>query len=298
MNTPFKLGFATLLLTTLFFSCKQAQTSAEEAAITEAAALKTDSISHGNPVNVKTPDRKFIRTATIKFKVKNVRQSTDIIENVTQQYGGFVTYTNLQSSISEKNETKISQDSTLETTRYSIENNLTIRVPNSQLDVVIKTMANEIDFLDSRVIKADDVSLQLLANRLAQSRSTQQEKRIAKAIDTKGKKLNTIIDAEHTLAAKKEGNDAKKIENLSLEDQVAFSTLTLQIYQRETIKREVVANLKNTETYRPHIGLQILDALKTGWYLLETIIAFVVQLWSVLLLSAVAVYVYKKQVKK
>ena len=139
----------------------------------------------------------------IKFKVKNVPQSTYAIENTTAKFGGFVTYTNLQSDISEKTKTKISQDSTLETTKYNVENNITIRVPNTQLDTILKTISKQIDFLDFRVIKADDVSLQILANQLAQNRSTSQEKRVQKAVDTKGKKLTTIIDAEENLNAEK-----------------------------------------------------------------------------------------------
>ena len=78
--------------------------------------------------------------ADIKFKVKNVPKSTYAIEDATTKFGGFVTYTNLQSTISEKNETKVSQDSTLETTKYIVENNITIRVPNTRLDTVIKTI--------------------------------------------------------------------------------------------------------------------------------------------------------------
>jgi hypothetical protein len=240
-------------------------------------------------------NRKFIRTADIKFKVKNVPQSTYAIENTTAKFGGFVTYTNLQSDISEKTKTKISQDSTLETTKYNVENNITIRVPNTQLDTILKTISKQIDFLDFRVIKADDVSLQMLANQLAQNRSASQEKRVQKAIDTKGKKLTTIIDAEENLNAKKEANDSKKLENLSLQDQVNFSTVTLQIYQRETIKQEVVANEK---MHRQNIGSKIIDGLRTGWFMLEEIIAFLIQLWSLFLIGIMCFLVYKKYLKK
>lgn len=311
MKTVPKIGLALLLATTAY-SCKDQQKT-EESAIENAAmeesvgasdkainanAEAKDVISSSAAVEPKNSTRKFIRTADIKFKVKNTAQSTYAIENTTNKFGGFVAYTNLQSSISDKTEVKISQDSTLETTRYTVENNITIRVPNTKLDTVIKTIAGQIDFLDYRVIKADDVSLQLLANQMAQNRSKTSEKRIEKAIDTKGKKLDNIIDAEGNLDSKKEQNDVKKLENLSLKDQVNFSTLTLQIYQRETIKQEMVANEKSINAYRPNIGLQILDSLKTGWFMLEGIIAFVVQLWGIALIAFLAWFGYKKFAKK
>ncbi len=236
MKTITKLGLVTFTFAVTLYSCKQAEATAEEA-IPENVKLEKSADTIANLVQKKDLNRKFIRTADIKFKVKNVPQSTYAIENTTAKFGGFVTYTNLQSDISEKTKTKISQDSTLETTKYNVENNITIRVPNTQLDTILKTISKQIDFLDFRVIKADDVSLQMLANQLAQNRSVSQEKSVQKAVDTKGKKLTTIIDAEENLNAKKEANDSKKLENLSLQDQVNFSTVTLQIYQKETIKQ-------------------------------------------------------------
>ncbi|WP_394758406.1 DUF4349 domain-containing protein [Flavobacterium sp.] len=300
-KTP-TIGLA-LLLVAIAFSCKdraaEAPTTEESAAVMEEsvtteAKSATSSSAAVEPMNSK---RKVIRTADIKFKVKNVSKSTYAIEDATTQFGGFVTYTNLQSNVSDKVETKVSQDSTLVTTRFTVENNITIRVPNTRLDTVIKSIAKQIDFLDFRVIKADDVTLQMLSNEMAQNRSENSEKRIEKAIDTKGKKLNNIIDAEDHLDDKKLQKDIHKLENLSLKDQVNFSTLTLQIYQRETVKQEMVANEKSINAYRPNIGLQIWESLKTGWFMLEGIIAFIVQLWGIALIAVLGYFGYKKYLK-
>ncbi len=296
MKTLPKFGIA-LLVAIAVYSCKKSEESpSEDSGNSETASENV--ISSSAAVEPKNSNRKFIRTADIKFKVKNTAQSTYAIENTVNRFGGFVTYTNLQSSVSEKSETKISQDSTLETTRYTVENNITIRVPNTKLDTVIKSIAKQIDFLDFRVIKADDVSLKMLANQMAQNRGDENENRLTKAIDGKGKKLNQIIDAEENLATKKEQNDNSKLDNLSLKDQVNFSTLTLQIYQREAIKQEMVANGKSINAYRPHIGLQVLDSLKTGWFMVEGIIAFIVQLWGLLLIAVLAWLGYRKFLKK
>jgi hypothetical protein len=192
----------------------------------------------------------------------------------------------------------VSQDSTLVTTKYKVDNNITIRVPNTKMDTVIKTIAKQIHFLDYRIIKADDVSLQMLSNELAQKRSNSSEKRLENAIDSKGKKLNQIVKAEETLDAKKEQNDASKLQNLSLQDQVNFSTLTLNIYQDESIKQEMVANEKSINAYRPNIGLQIWDSVKTGWFMLEHIISFVVVLWPFVLIGLFGFFGYKKFLKK
>lgn len=294
MKTVPRVGLALLVLG-LAVSCKEKMEEKVDYATSETAeATTSDVISSSAAVENKDSKRKFIRTADIKFKVKNVAQSTYAIENATAKFGGFVTYTNLQSEILERNETKVSQDSTLESIKYQVKNDITIRVPNTRLDTVIKSIAKQINYLDYRVIKADDVSLQLLANQMAQNRSGNHEKRLENAIDIKGKKLSTIVDAEENLAAKKEQNDNSKLQNLSLNDQVNFSTLTLQIYQNEAVKHEMLANEKSINAYRPHIGLMLWDSLKTGWYFLENILAFIVQLWGFILILIGGYFVYRR----
>ncbi|MFV8328214.1 DUF4349 domain-containing protein [Flavobacterium sp. ZS1P14] len=230
-----------------------------------------------------------MRTADLKFKVKNVPQSTYAIENATSKFGGYVTYTNLQSIISDQIESKISQDSILETTKFTVENSITIRVP---------VISKQIAFLDYRLIKADDVSIQIIKNELTQARKTNHQKRLEKAIDNKGKKLNDITLAESDLENQKEQNDSSKIENTSLQDQVNFSTIQLQIYQPESLRQEKIANTKDKSDYQTNIGIEILDALKNGWYLLKEIIIFIFNLWSILLIGTVGFIVYKKYLHK
>ncbi|MFB3388739.1 DUF4349 domain-containing protein [Flavobacterium sp. LAR06] len=297
MKTIAQLGVTTLVIIALLFSCKKADYASEESADYKTTADST-AVSSTAAVQPKNSTQKFIRTADIKFKVKNVVKSTYAIENAVAKFGGFVTYTNLKSNIHDQIKTKISQDSTLETTKFSVENNITIRVPNTQLDTVIKSIAKQIDFLDFRVIKADDVSLKLLANQLSQKRSTVNEKRVEKAIDEKGKKINDIMEAENALASQKEANDNKTIDHLSMQDQVNFSTVTLQLYQNETIKQEITAGEKDSAYYKPNLGIQIIDSLKSGWYILQSILVFFINLWPFILLSLGGFFLYKRYLKK
>jgi len=295
MNKIVKSSLVLLSFTSLLISCKKAEAPEEQA--TSDVTTET-AVSSSAAVEKQDSTRKFVRTADIKFKVKNVTQTTYAIENITNKFDGFVTYTNLQSNVIDEFETKISQDSTLETTRYNVENNITIRVPNKRLDTVIKCIAKQIDFLNYRVIKADDISLKMLSNQLAQQRSANKEKRVEKAIDTKGKKINDVIDAENNLANQKEQKDLAKLDNLSMQDQVNFSTLTIQIYQGESIKQQMVANTKDYNYYKPNIGLRLLDSLKTGWNILLDIIVFLFQIWWLFLIGITGFFLHKKYYRK
>lgn len=298
MKKNFRTGIALFMLSVLVYSCKD-QVAHEETieaaeAVDTAAIDSQEMISSSAAKEDPKSERKFIRTADIKFKVKDVTKSTYFIEDATAKFGGFVTFTDLKSEIIEKNETKVSQDSTLITTKYAVTNDITIRVPNTRLDTILKTIAKQIDFLDYRIIKADDVSLKLLSNQLTQKRGENSEKRLEKAIDSKGKKLDNVIEAEEKLDTKRENQDIAKLENLSLKDQVNFSTISLSIYQNQSVRQEMTPNEKSINAYRPNIGLQIWDSIKTGWFMLEAIIAFVFQLWGIALIGFLIWFGYKK----
>ncbi len=298
MKTIAKAGILAVIIAVVLFSCKKADVAAEETADYAAAVADSATVSNTQEKTTETPKtvekRKLIRTADIKFKVKSVVQSTNLIENTSRKWGGLVTYSNLQSTINDKISTKISQDSTLETTKYQVENTITLRVPQQNMDTVVKEIAKEIDYLDYRLIKADDVALRLLSNELLQKRSATSEKRVANAIDTKGKKINDVMNAETQLENKKAQSDSSAIENLSLQDQINYSTITLQLYQREVVKQELVANEKQGYYFEPSIGIQILDALQSGWFHLLSLVVFLLKLWWLALIGLVIYLIFKK----
>ncbi|MEI8203015.1 MAG: DUF4349 domain-containing protein [Bacteroidota bacterium] len=244
--------------------------------------------------NKKDTLHKFIRTAEMKFRVKNVAKATYAIEEITSRFDGFVTFTDLSSNIDNITTTAISSDSSLETMHFTVANLMTLRVPNIKLDTTLKTIATLIDYLDYRRIKADDVRLQYLANKITQQRVATHEERVKKAIDTKGKKLNETTRAEESLINKQEQADNAKLSNLSLQDQINYSTITLNIYQRQEIRRWVLPNEKNIDAFEPGFGNQLLDALKFGWKILDVVIVFLARLWGLFLFALIIYILYRK----
>lgn len=267
----------------LLAGCNQSDHRTWEPTAPTDAPVNSESIAPeaGNPVS----GRKFIRTADLKFKVKDVAKATENIEHITTQNGGFVTYTHLSSQISGTNITVISKDSSLRTTYYTVANNITIRIPNQLLDTTLKAIAQNIDFLDHRTIKAEDVALQILSNQLVQKRNT---------TDEKYRESRSFIRTDEYTTRKKELSDEAKIANLSLNDQVNFSTVHLSLYQDTTIQRELIANEKNTDAYQPGLGSRLADSFKVGWDIIENIVVYLAQLWAFFLMGLIIYFLYRK----
>lgn len=296
MKSTFKI-FSIVALIILFFACgrsPQSESSVSETELMSASAKDMMVSSSAAVENTKDSTHKFVRTADLKFKVKSVVNATYDIENITNQLGGFVTFTELNSNIDNTTTTAVSADSSLETTFFTVENKIILRVPNTQLDTTLKSISTLIDYLDYRIIKADDVALNLLANNLTQQRSNKNEKRLTDAIDNRGKKLKETTNAEELLLRKQEQSDNAKISNLSLQDQINFSTVSLNIYQRQAIKRELISNNKNIAEYTPGFGSRIIDSLKAGWEIVQRLIIFITQIWGLILIAVIVYFLFKR----
>jgi len=242
--------------------------------------------------------RKFVRTAEMKYKVKDVIKASSEIEKLTNSYNGFITYSNLRSAVTGKNIKNISSDSLLETVFYTVSNEINIRVPNTALDSLLIDLNKLIDFLDYKIIKADDVSMLIYSNQLNQNRINKYQNRLSDAIDNKGKKLSDIINAEEKLLNKMEQSDFYKTSNMNLFDQVAFSTLIMNIYQREVVKREIIENFDNIREQKPGFFHRIWNSIKIGWSALEDIIVGLFVIWWLIILLIAGWYFLKKSIKK
>ncbi len=240
------------------------------------------------------PERQFVRTANLKFRVRDVAQTTHTVEDLTNRYGGFITQNHLSSGDVSTHSVQVTADSLLETTEYRVENNLALRVPNQNLDSLLRELSRQVQFLDYRIVNADEVSLQLLENKLRLQRTAAAEKRYEKAIDGRGRKLNETLQGESGRLALQQETDANTLRNLALADQVRYSTVKLSLYQRTTRTQEKVAAPVDVPIYRPGLATRLAEAFLTGWEIMETLLVVLTRLWALWLLGLLIWLGYRK----
>lgn len=296
----FKLSGIALSIGTFLSSCSA---NMEEKTGNYEKMKMADSVSA--IIQKKTPDiflydtvRVFIRKADLQFKVKDVQQSTYQIEEIVRNHGGFVTLTNLESHIQSKSSVRTNKDSVTDITNYQVENNMTIRVPNEELDIVLTDISILIDFIDHRKITADDIKFKIMANRLSEARFQNHKKRIEKAIEEHGKKPGTLTDVENQLVNKQQAADETKIETLELIDEVDYSTVTLNVYQPETQKTEHYAYIEPMKPYEPGFGSRLWDSITDGAKFLEVLLFFMIRLWPVVLMGSLVFIIIKWILKR
>ncbi|MEI8073643.1 MAG: DUF4349 domain-containing protein [Bacteroidota bacterium] len=274
----------------VLFGCSSGGNKSENRAVT-ADTSSNSYISSSAAVETKMEGRKFIRTADLKFRVKNVIQSTYEIENITARMHGFVTHTHLSSDVENVDRSEISSDSSLVSTTYRVINTISIRVPNTLLDSTLKEIAKQVVFLDYRTIDAEDVQLQILANQLTEKRNEHFQKRVMASGNDSSKK-HANLSAEESLLITQEQKDNAQLDNLKLNDQINYSSISLSLYQNQTIQREMVSN-NNTSAFEPGFFYKLWDAIKMGWNAMTSLLLSLTKIWAFILVALVAYFGWK-----
>lgn len=226
-------------------------------------------------------DRKFIRSSELEFKVDNVREATEDIKEIVQKAGGFVIYSKLSSQINQMAETELSRDSSLEFIRYTVQNNMKIRVPTVRFDTVLSSILPLANFIDNQIVQLDDVSFEVLSNHMTISRAVGGAR--------KNKKESADLNAYQ-----QEEADRAKVDNLSLSDRIRYSDISLVFSQRSQVKQTVIANEEKAMEYQPGFGRKILTAFIKGWQLIEWLFLTLIQSWSLILAGLVVWFLYRK----
>ena len=276
----------------ILFSCSASQ---DEKLLIPAADPLAQTISSSAAVMTATDSvRRFLRTADLRFKVKDVATATYGIEHIVSHHGGFVSYTNLSSQINNKSIIQVSADSSIEITRYTVTNTITLSVPNNRLDTTLKELAGHIDYLDYRVIKAEDVSLQLLSNALENKRSDKFQQRLENGVDKNRRKLTETTAAESLLMKTQQSADEARLANLDLTDRVNFSTVKIDIYQNEGVLNRMVAFEKEIIPYQEGFSAALKGSIQAGWSIVKYIILLIVRFWALILIG-IGVYLLLKK---
>ena len=274
-----------------FVSC--APNAEERGKYERASYAMSDSVSApvsqmaADNTSSKPEEHVFLRKADLKFSVKDVGRSTAEIENIVRKQNGFITYTKLNGSKTDYGATRVSKDSVIQIASVTVVNEITLRVPNQNLDSTLIEINRQVEFMDNRTITADDVKLQLLSAKMAMKRNKNHIKKLNNVIDQQGKKLNETVNALENLANETGANDAQELSLLDLNDQVNYSTVTLYIYQpgkKEYKKAEFIPAI---EPYTPSFGDKIKSASAIGLEILEGIAIFFVTIWPFIFLTVV-----------
>lgn len=248
-------------------------------------------------VNIGDSLHRFVRSADLKFRVDDVVESTYAIEDFTARHNGYVEKTNLASTVNNQTEIRISADSSMQITDFTVTNTITLRVPFQKMDTLLKDIATTVEYMDYRNIRARNVSFDLLSNQLTQLRSERMQQRVGNAIATSRSTATDKTTAAEALAQQEQSADEAFIENKRMEDKISYATIELQLYQKNEQQYHKIAMIPSVDEYQPGFGERAGDALETGWNILVELVLFLTRLWVFVLFGFIAYLLYRRSRK-
>ncbi|RYG05922.1 MAG: DUF4349 domain-containing protein, partial [Chitinophagaceae bacterium] len=266
------------------FGCQNAKTNNESADVAEAKEIAL------SPITDSTTTAKIIKTADMRFRVKDVQNTKEQLSQTIKAQGGSVAEFSIQSSILETDKAKQSADSLKEITSYRTDGYLVAKVPSEKLDDFTNTIAKMAVFVDNQSMKMDDQSLAYLANRMKAQNRVQASNQIGNIPSTRTGNIET------SLVLKDDYVD-RKLDNMSIDARVKYSTITLNFYQDNTVKTMIVAN-DNLSDYRPAFANRFWLSIVNGWTIFMEIILALANLWMLIVVGIIMVFTIRYFVRK
>ena len=261
---------------------RMASQAPTEAQLTSSAATYTDA------------QRKFIRTAQAKFRVKDVYQSALAIEDAVAAQGGFVTKNDIDTNIDSIRKRSLGNGQLVELAEYTVRGELTVRVPSDKAQAFLRSIIGQMEFLDTRSFAAMDAQFALLREQLAYQRNQEAQLELGDAQDEGGK----LGQKAQVIAARvdaKSGRDEALIAQKEFEDRVAFATLDLSLYQLPKLRRTEMADMEAAvRDNGPGFLTRLGKSLSTGWFGLLEIGLLLVRLWPLWLLLGLGVLAIRR----
>ncbi|MBL7933003.1 MAG: DUF4349 domain-containing protein [Bacteroidia bacterium] len=295
ISLPQSLAVLLIASSVVLYSCGP---SREEMEYKENASKIADSVSeYVSPIATDTINgitHNFIRTADLKLKVKDVLKTTEAIEDIVKQKGGYVSVNDLNSEIESQASVKFTEDSLKEIKRYITNNHLTIRVPNKQLDTVLRSITGMATFIDFSRLQSDDVKMKLYANKLAENRYNKFGRRIEQKSNSNTHKLSQNVNAEEQALEKQMLADEKSVQSFDMADQVNYSTVRLVLYQHALTVYETTPIPQVIEPYEPSYIQKLGLGFMKGFGLIKTFFLFLVESWGLILIIVALFFTTKK----
>lgn len=215
-------------------------------------------------------DKKIIKDARIGVEVDDFYAYRQRIDSLVISLNAYISNDNL-----DKND-------------YSINSNLTIRIPSQGFDHLVNNLEKGTEKLLYKNISARDVTEEFIDIEARLSTKKEVEKRYIQLL-SKARNVKEIIDVEEKLRVLREEIEAKEGRLNYLKKQVSYSTVYLQITQKLDYKYEPSKDQNFIQ--------RLIKSLDKGWKGFVSFIIFLFRIWPVIIIG-VAIFFYIRKIRR
>jgi hypothetical protein len=216
---------------------------------------------------LKNINRKLIKEGNITFETEDTKATKSLIEQAALNFNAY---------LSEDNEYDYG---------YSIQHNITLRIPSDNFDLLLKEISSSIKEIDDKNITVRDVTeeyvdveARLKAKKIVENRYLE--------LLSKAHTVGDILQVENELARLREQIESTEGRLRYLKDQVSLSTLRISFYEKK----------ENTKGFG--FGEKAKDGFQNGYKGLLWFFIGLINIWPFLLVLGVGVWWLVRVIKK
>lgn len=270
--------FKTIVLNIVLFSflsCSNPKTHNNEVAMEPVAINETfEAVEKQQTKNNEiVKNLKIIKSANVKYKVKNVKNATKQIKKIAQQYNAYISDLRFQNNL------------------YEIQNRFTVKVPQKTFDIVLDSIAAVATFIEYENISTEDVSEEFIDLETRLKTKTEVKNRYEAILRKNAKTVKEILATEDKLRIIQEEIESAKGKLNYLTNKVAYSTIQIDLYEEVNYKEK-------PETYYKTFWEKSKDGFSFGWECLEYIFLSIFYIWPIVIIGSILYFFIKKRFHK
>ena len=279
-----------------FSSCKKAEASADEMAVSACKLPQKDEISYDESLNVPPPPPapKVDQVKFVKPVVTNSEES--IAEKIEQK---IIKTGDLKFETNDLEKTYSQIKTALKTNNALIQNDnegkdyglvfrrIIIRVPSKNFDFFLSDISKGVAYFDNKEISSQnvteefiDIDARLKAKKVLEARYLELLK--------KATKVTEMLEIEKQLSAIREEIEAKEGQLHYMQSQISMSTISIEFYKNVAVEEGVTISYSS----------KIWNAISSGFNSFSSFIIEIISIWPVLIIFSIIIYFIRKKLKK
>jgi Domain of unknown function (DUF4349) len=248
--------------------------------------------NNGNADSIKTDTSsqpKLVKTADMRFKVKNVQKTSEKITALTDSLNGMVIHHHMESVAEKSLDIRVSDDSVMRVSSFNSIADITVKIPSVKIEAFMNKVTQMGIYVNNRNMDITDKSLDYLSAQLKLKNRTE--------IVNQQKTGKVIIKNPANVLQLKDDMVDQQVNNKVIDDEVKNSIVMLSFYQSNSINKEIIAN-DDPEAYNLPFFKRLGRAIENGWEVFVDVVIALTNLWVFILAGLGAWLIFRNYKSK
>lgn len=234
-----------------------------------AASMATPPVLAAGAAQTPAAEQKIIKNADIRFEARDLEETAAGILAAVKKHKGQVQHDSE------------SKDS------YSMNRNITVRVPAQSFESFIADISKGVPYFDRKEISSQDVTEEYIDLEARLKAKKVLEARYLELLK-KANKVSEMLEIEKQLSVIREEIEAHEGRLRYMQNRVALSTVSIEFYKKTEFEGGA------TVSYGSKMG----NALKSGFNALSTFFLGLLYIWPFILIFVIAFIIIRKKLRK